>query len=155
MRARSAPLQLATLEQAAETGWPAAHDAGPPASTPAGLIHLLRRSRTATAAGGAGAVVLAFALAPMLARHSPYAVDVRRGLAPPSPSFPLGTDETGRDVFSRLLYGGRISIGAAVVATAFIAVIGVSFGMLAGSASRRSCWPWPSPACSGAACATW
>lgn len=97
------------------------------------VARLLLSDRTAVA----GLVLvssLAFAalLAPLLAPHDPNAVDVVRRFAPPSKEFPLGTDHLGRDVLSRLLYGGRISIGATVVATFGISIIGVVMGMLAG-----------------------
>jgi peptide/nickel transport system permease protein len=76
--------------------------------------------------------VLAAALAPLLAPHDPNAVDVLHKFAPPSAKFPLGTDELGRDVLSRLLYGARLSIGTAVVATLGISFLGLFLGMLAG-----------------------
>ncbi|MDQ3912798.1 MAG: ABC transporter permease [Actinomycetota bacterium] len=76
--------------------------------------------------------VLAATLAPLLAPHDPNAVDVLRKFAPPSAEFPLGTDELGRDVLSRLLYGARLSIGTAVVATLGISFLGLFLGMLAG-----------------------
>jgi peptide/nickel transport system permease protein len=76
--------------------------------------------------------VLAAALAPLLAPHDPNAVDVLHKFAPPSAKFPLGTDELGRDVLSRLLYGARLSIGTALVATLGISFLGLFLGMLAG-----------------------
>ena len=76
--------------------------------------------------------VLAAALAPLLAPHDPNAVDVSHKFAPPSAKFPLGTDELGRDVLSRLLYGARLSIGTALVATLGISFLGLFLGMLAG-----------------------
>ncbi len=76
--------------------------------------------------------VLAAALAPLLAPHDPNSVDVLRKFAPPSAKFPLGTDHLGRDVLSRLLYGARLSIGTAVVATLGISLLGLVLGMLSG-----------------------
>ena len=75
---------------------------------------------------------VAVILAPVLSPHDPNAVDVANRFAPPSRKFPLGTDHLGRDVLSRLLYGGRLSIGTAVAATAAISAIGLVLGMLAG-----------------------
>lgn len=77
---------------------------------------------------------LAAVLAPLLAPHDPAEVDVLRKLAPPSGEFLLGTDQLGRDVLSRLLYGARISLGATVLAAIGIAVTGMVFGVLAGFA---------------------
>lgn len=77
-------------------------------------------------------LVLGALFAPLLARHDPNHVDVLRKFLPPSRSFPLGTDNLGRDVFSRLLVGARISIGASLVAGVLIVTIGTIFGLLAG-----------------------
>ncbi|MDH5411063.1 MAG: ABC transporter permease [Alphaproteobacteria bacterium] len=52
--------------------------------------------------------------------------------APPSTEHPLGTDELGRDLLVRLLYGGRVSLAVGLSAAAFAAVIGTSLGLLAG-----------------------
>ncbi|MDR5709803.1 MAG: ABC transporter permease [Armatimonadota bacterium] len=71
-------------------------------------------------------------LAPWLTPHDPAAVDPPNALQPPSPRHPLGTDRLGRDVLSRVLQGGRISLmagGAAVVAGAGI---GVPLGLACG-----------------------
>ncbi|PJF26561.1 MAG: hypothetical protein CUN53_07365, partial [Phototrophicales bacterium] len=67
-----------------------------------------------------GAVVIAFwviaaAFAPQLAPYQPLAQDVRNRLQPPTELHPWGTDELGRDVFSRVLYGGRITIPAGLL----------------------------------------
>ncbi|HJV09054.1 MAG TPA: nickel transporter permease [Acidimicrobiales bacterium] len=77
-------------------------------------------------------LVLGAIFAPLLARHDPNHVDVLRKFLPPSRSFPLGTDNLGRDVFSRLLYGARVSIGASLLAGVLIVSIGTVFGLLAG-----------------------
>ena len=71
-------------------------------------------------------------LAPLLSPHDPNVQDVANRFAPPSRDFPFGTDHLGRDVLSRLLFGGRLSIGTAVAATAAISAIGLVLGMLAG-----------------------
>lgn len=75
----------------------------------------------------AGTAMLAGVLAP----HDPDLVDVAGKFAPPSTSHPLGTDNLGRDLLSRLLFGARLSIGSAVVAGLSTAVIGLLVGMLA------------------------
>ena len=97
------------------------------------LLRGLLRDRTAMIGIGiVSTFVLTAALAPLLAPHDPNAVDVLRKFAPPSAEFPLGTDHLGRDVLSRLLYGARLSIGTAVVATLGISLLGLLLGMLAG-----------------------
>lgn len=60
------------------------------------------------------------------------AVDLLARLAPPSLSHPLGTDELGRDLFLRLLYGGQVSLLVGILAALVAAVIGTAIGLLAG-----------------------
>ncbi len=97
------------------------------------VLRGLLRDRTAMIGIGiVASFILAAALAPLLAPHDPNAVDVLRKFAPPSAEFPLGTDHLGRDVLSRLLYGARLSIGTAVVATLGVSFLGLFLGMLAG-----------------------
>ncbi len=84
-----------------------------------------------------GVVVLSAALAPVLTPFDPLE-QFRDGLAdngtplPPGPRFVLGTDHLGRDMLSRLLYGGRISLMISFVANLIAAVAGTAVGMLAG-----------------------
>jgi ABC-type dipeptide/oligopeptide/nickel transport system permease subunit len=61
-------------------------------------------------------VILAAILAPLIATHDPTALDPTANLAPPSRDHWLGTDNLGRDLYSRLIYGGRWSIGASAIA---------------------------------------
>jgi peptide/nickel transport system permease protein len=77
-------------------------------------------------------VILAAILAPLIATHDPTALDPTANLAPPSRDHWLGTDNLGRDLYSRLIYGGRWSIGASVAAAAGIILLGVTVGILAG-----------------------
>lgn len=97
------------------------------------VLHGLRRDRAAMVGA---ALIAAFAVgavfAPLLAPYDPNAVDVVRKFAPLSLAHPFGTDNLGRDVLSRLLYGARVSIGSAVVAAVGITVIGLVLGMVAG-----------------------
>jgi peptide/nickel transport system permease protein len=79
-----------------------------------------------------GLLTLAAVLAPLLSPHDPDAVDVARKFLPPSREFPLGTDHLGRDVFSRILFGARLSIGSTLVAVLVISVIGVAVGLFIG-----------------------
>lgn len=79
-------------------------------------------------------LILVIVFGPMVTPYSPTKLDVLHKLAAPSFSHWLGTDAFGRDVFTRIMHGGRatLAIGVGVVAIAF--VVGVTFGMLAGFA---------------------
>lgn len=77
-------------------------------------------------------LTLAAVFAPVLAPHDPGAVDATVRLAGSSAEHPLGTDELGRDVLSRLLFGARWSLGIAFLATAVVTVVGVFVGLVAG-----------------------
>lgn len=79
-----------------------------------------------------GLFTLVALLAPVLAPHDPNAVNAIDRLAPSSWDHPFGTDELGRDTFSRIVYGARWSLGAAAVATVIVMTIGVFVGMVAG-----------------------
>jgi peptide/nickel transport system permease protein len=57
---------------------------------------------------------------------------LRKGLLPPSSEFPLGTDEFGRDMLSRIIHGSRISLEVGIITTAISAFVGVFLGVLAG-----------------------
>lgn len=70
--------------------------------------------------------------APVLAPYSPYDQDLYRVLAPPSVAHWLGTDNLGRDLLSRLLYGTRVSLFVGVVSSLVSAMLGVLVGLLAG-----------------------
>ena len=63
--------------------------------------------------------------------------DLLKGLLPPSKEFPLGTDEFGRDLLSRIIHGSRISLQVAIVTAAISAVIGVALGAIAGYVGGR------------------
>ena len=71
-------------------------------------------------------------LAPWIAPHDPFALDLALSLAPPSAAYPLGHDEQGADIFSRLIYGARISLMVGLAAVTVSAVIGVLLGLVAG-----------------------
>ncbi|MGG1663205.1 oligopeptide ABC transporter permease [Brevibacillus sp. NRS-1366] len=82
-------------------------------------------------------LVMAAVLAPLFAPHDPYSsvkneAGMLNVLAKPSSEHWLGTDSLGRDIFSRLIYGGRISLSVALVAVAISTCIGVVLGLLAG-----------------------
>jgi ABC-type dipeptide/oligopeptide/nickel transport system permease subunit len=83
-------------------------------------------------------VAASAAFASQLAPHDPYAQDLANRFKPPlwlaggSIAYPLGTDGFGRDVLSRLLYGGRVSLLIGFVCSTVSAAIGISLGLLAG-----------------------
>lgn len=80
-----------------------------------------------------GVAILAALLAPVLASQSPTAIDPLHPLAAPfSPGHLLGTDQYGRDLFSRILYGARIDLGIAFGATSVTLVGGTVIGLVAG-----------------------
>lgn len=71
-------------------------------------------------------------LAPWLAPYDPNAINVKAILFSPSSTHLMGTDGLGRDVFSRMLYGGRISLLVGFVAVGISTIIGMALGALAG-----------------------
>jgi peptide/nickel transport system permease protein len=70
--------------------------------------------------------------APLLATHDPSAQDLANRLAKPSAAHWFGTDELGRDVYSRVLFGGRITLGMVVAVVLVVAPIGLGVGCIAG-----------------------
>jgi len=87
--------------------------------------------------GRLGLIVVAFLIlvglfAPWLAPYDPIQQHEGMELTAPSAQFLLGTDELGRDLLSRIIYGARISLVVGVAAVAFGAVVGISTGLLAG-----------------------
>ena len=80
------------------------------------------------------ALLLLSLLAPVLATHDPNIQDLANRLQPWSADHWLGTDELGRDVYSRLLYGGRITLGMVVAVVVLVAPLGLVVGCIAGYA---------------------
>ncbi|MCB0055714.1 MAG: ABC transporter permease, partial [Caldilineaceae bacterium] len=97
----------------------------------------------------AGALVILFFMfvaifAPLLAPHNPLELNSGKGFLPPmwvensstgkagTPEFILGTDNLGRDVLSRVIYGARVSMVVGFIPTLIIVVVGVSLGMISG-----------------------
>lgn len=77
-------------------------------------------------------IVAAAVFAPLLTSADPLAQDLANGLLPPGPGHPLGTDQLGRDVWARLLYGGRVDLTVGVLAVVCPFLIGGTLGLLAG-----------------------
>jgi peptide/nickel transport system permease protein len=84
--------------------------------------------------GGVVVLTLALlaALAPVIAPKDPHRPDVKRILAPPSAQNLFGTDQLGRDVFSRMLFGARVSLAVGFVSVGIAAAIGIMLGAAAG-----------------------
>ncbi len=90
-----------------------------------------------TSLGRAGILILlpmffCAVFAPVIAFHSPYEPDIKNILSPPSLSHPFGTDMLGRDVFSRVIYGSRISLLVGFVSVGISVVIGILIGAISG-----------------------
>lgn len=77
-------------------------------------------------------LVIVAAIAPVFVPHHPYEQDLEKAFLPPSLEYPFGTDDFGRCIFSRIIFGTRISLAIGVVVTAISAVTGIILGMLAG-----------------------
>jgi len=98
------------------------------------LWHVILRNRLAVAGGVIVLLwIVAAIAAPLLTRYDPVTwQDSYHTLAPPSAAHLLGTDDNGRDIFSRLLYGGRASLGIGVTVVLSGVIIGLLLGGVAG-----------------------
>jgi len=104
----------------------------------AGLLWRMVRRRRITGVGAALIliVVLGALAAPLLAPYDPVALNVPDRLLGPRDAHPFGTDEFGRDILSRTLYGARLSLLVGALVTALAATAGVLVGLAAGSSPR-------------------
>ena len=101
------------------------------------MIHrVLSHGRRQPLATLGGLLLLGFLLAafaaPWLAPSDPAQIDLGRRLAPPGGGHPFGTDELGRDIFSRTVYGARISLAVAVSVVGLSLAVGLVAGSIAG-----------------------
>jgi len=99
--------------------------------------------------GGAAiflAIVLSAVFAPWIAPHDPVIVDIRHRMGPPAwmeggtREHVLGTDQIGRDLLSRVIWGGRVSLVVGVTAVLLSSTIGILFGLAAGYFGGRLDW---------------
>jgi peptide/nickel transport system permease protein len=107
----------------------------PPAAPPRRRARLRRFRRHPAAVAGLVfllLVVLAAIFARPLSGHDPNVIDLLAARAAPSRHHLLGTDSTGRDVFSRLLFAGRISLGVGIASAALAVALGTLLGGLGG-----------------------
>lgn len=104
-----------------------------PVGQPLSLGRLLRTyPRVAVASVLLLLLVLVTALAPWIALHDPIATDPSNALLGPTGAHPLGTDELGRDLFARVIWGSRVSLPVAFVAVAVGLLVGGAIGLAAG-----------------------
>jgi peptide/nickel transport system permease protein len=91
-------------------------------------------------------IVASAVFAPQISPHDPLAVNIRHRLAPPAwmdggaPQHLLGTDQVGRDLLARIIYGGRVSLVVGAGAVLIAAIIGVLLGLGAGYFGGRTDW---------------
>lgn len=79
-----------------------------------------------------GVMVLMALFAPLIAPYSPYFQDLNHVVQGPGHGHLLGTDDLGRDVLSRIIYGARVSVGASIIPVLIALLIGVPLGLVAG-----------------------
>jgi ABC-type dipeptide/oligopeptide/nickel transport system permease subunit len=99
----------------------------------------LWRQRLAKVSGGVLLLMILVAVfAPLVAPTDPLKQDLDASLASPGRDHLLGTDQLGRDILSRLIFGARLSLGAAAIAVTVAVVIGVLPGLIAGYVGGRA-----------------
>lgn len=96
------------------------------------LAQLRRAPLTLVGMATALAVVVIALLAPVLAPYNPSQPNPVERLQPPSVAHPMGTDELGRDILSRVIWGARASVGAGVLVTVIAATVGLFIGSAVG-----------------------
>jgi oligopeptide transport system permease protein len=120
----------------AELQHPAGADAGKPvrqASLWRDAVYRFSRNRAALVAIALFAIVVLYCLVqPIFSPYDPNEVDFSQAYLPASWDHPFGTDKFGRDLFTRVAVGGRISIGIGFAGTFAILIIGLVYGALAG-----------------------
>ncbi len=98
-----------------------------------GLFHRMRRHPRVTACACFLLFLWAISLsAPLIAPYDPYAVNTHNLTQTPSLAHLMGTDELGRDSFTRVLYGGRVSLIVAIVVVVLSSSIGITLGLVTG-----------------------
>lgn len=97
------------------------------------VLRRLARHKSAVIGFGIIVVLIVIALtAPLVAPYDPVGIS-RNFLQPPSPEHVMGTDNLGRDIFSRVVYGTRISLQMGFIAIAIAATVGTAMGLVAGA----------------------
>ena len=93
---------------------------------------LLRDNRARLGIGIVVVMTLAAILAPLIARQNPIAIDLAHLLQRPSAQLWLGTDIQGRDIWSRLVFGARVSLTVGLISQGIALALGVTLGLVAG-----------------------
>jgi len=125
--------------EALDTGFAEARDTGVFAR--AGVLRRLARDRVAALAGLVlTVIVLAALLAPWIAPYDPYFTDLTKVMRPPDAEHWFGTDNTGRDIFSRVIYGTRNTLMLGLVGVIVGGFIGGVLGILAAYYRRLDGW---------------
>jgi peptide/nickel transport system permease protein len=137
--ARLSPVAAVGTARAAPGPWPLA---APQRRGRGPVTDALRRLVRDRAAMAGLALIVAMAIlavaAPLVARYSPVEQELVQRLKPPSGAHWFGTDNLGRDVFARVVYGGRISLRVGFVAVVLGVVVGSLLGLLAGYGGRAA-----------------
>ncbi len=97
-------------------------------------LHFRRNTLAMTGLVTVVLLILAALAAPLLATHDPAVIDLANRLQRPSAQNWLGTDELGRDLYSRVLYGARVTLGMVVAVVVLVAPVGLAIGTIAGYA---------------------
>lgn len=123
-------------------GVPTTIEALPPRAAPSRRRQILRQLAKSKFAIPGGVLVLLFivlaVLAPWIAPYNPYANNLMAMLEGPSWAHPFGTDELGRDILSRVLYGARLSLLEGVFSVSLAMSVGVPVGMISGYVGGRT-----------------
>ena len=99
---------------------------------------LCRDTRSLIGLGVIALIVAVAVFAPLIATDDPLRINLVGRLAAPSSTHWMGTDVQGRDIWSRLVYGARVSLAVGLVSQAIALSLGVGFGLLAGYYGRWS-----------------
>lgn len=97
---------------------------------------LLRQKLAMFAAGVLAVLVFSAAFAPWIAPYDPTSPDYNQILSPPSAAHWAGTDAFGRDILSRIIFGGRISLAVGVLSVTIGGIVGIALGLIAGFYGR-------------------
>ena len=100
-------------------------------------MKILRHPLLRNPLGAAGILLIALIVfvalvAPLIAPYSPVAQDLTQRLLPPGPAHLFGTDELGRDIFSRIVYGSRVTLEIVTLVAVIVAPVGLLIGITAG-----------------------
>lgn len=109
----------------------------PPTGLWRDVLYRLRRHRIGMIGVGiVAALILLGVLGPLLAPHDPNVMDFNVRFAPPSLAHPLGADDFGRDILSRIMVGARVSLQVGLIAVGIAGVAGTLLGLVAGYSNR-------------------